>query len=172
MIIISDTTPLRYLIQIEKVDILEKLFGKVIIPEKVAEELQRPKTPQQVKDWMQARPAWLEVRKADLSVFTPHKKIDDGEREAFALAVELNADAVLLDDKDATTEAVRLKLDVIPTFTILENAAEQNLIDLPSIVDEMRKTSFRLPPEEEIQAMLERDRQRKLAQEQEHDINL
>lgn len=172
MIIISDTTPLRYLIQIEKVNILEKLFGKVIIPEKVAEELQRPKTPLQVKDWMQARPAWLEVRKADLSVFTPQKKIDDGEREAFALAVELNADAVLLDDKDATTEAVRLKLDVIPTFTILENAAEQNLIDLPSIVDEIRKTSFRLPPEEEIQAMLERDRQRKLAQEQEPDINL
>lgn len=161
MIIVSDTTPLRYLIQIEKVQILEKLFGKVIIPERVSEELQRPKTPQKVKDWMQARPAWLEVRTADLSVFTPQKKIDDGEREAFALALELKADAVLLDDKDATTEAARLNIDVIPTFTILESAAEQDLIDLPVTIDEMRRTSFRLPPEEEIQAMLERDRKRK-----------
>lgn len=164
MIIVSDTTPLRYLIQIEKVHILETLFGRVIIPEKVAEELQRPKTPQKVKDWMQNRPGWLEVMMADLSVFTPQKKIDDGEREAFALAITLKADAILLDDKDATTEAARLKLDVIPTFAILESAAEQGLIDLPLTIDEMRKTSFRLPPEDEIQAMLERDRKRKESQ--------
>jgi len=55
MIIVSDTTPLRYLIEIDEIYVLEKLFGEVIIPEKVAEELQRPKTPQQVKDWMQGR---------------------------------------------------------------------------------------------------------------------
>ncbi|MFN0124887.1 MAG: hypothetical protein ACKV2V_30655 [Blastocatellia bacterium] len=111
---------------------------------------------------MQARPAWLEVRRADVSLFIPHKRIDEGERQAFALAIELKADAVLFDDKDATTEAARLSLSVIPTFTILEAAAEQNLIDLPDTVDEMRKTSFRLPPEDEIQAMLARDQQRKL----------
>ena len=56
MIIISDTTPLRYLIEIEEVHILPKLFGKVIIPEKVSEELQDPKTPEAVKGWIQALP--------------------------------------------------------------------------------------------------------------------
>ncbi|MEO6726127.1 MAG: DUF3368 domain-containing protein [Blastocatellia bacterium] len=161
MIIVSDTTPLRYLIEIAEVQLLETLFGKVIIPEKVAEELQRPKTPQQVKDWMLARPAWLEVRKADLSLFTPQKKIDDGEREAFALALELNADAVLLDDKNALPEAKRLNLQTIALFTLLERAAARNLIDLPLAVAAMRKTSFRLPPEPAIQAMLERDALRK-----------
>ena len=45
MITVSDTAPLRYLIEIEATHILEILFGQVIIPEKVAEELQRPKTP-------------------------------------------------------------------------------------------------------------------------------
>jgi predicted nucleic acid-binding protein len=45
MITVSNTTPLRYLIEIEKVHIIEALFGRVFIPEKVAEELQRPKTP-------------------------------------------------------------------------------------------------------------------------------
>ncbi len=161
MIIVSDTTPLRYLIEIEEIHILEKLFGEVIIPEKVAEELQRPKTPQQVKDWMQARPGWLHVRKADLSFFIPQKKIDEGEREAFALALELKADAVLLDDKDATTEAARHNILTIPTFTILERAAAGNLLDLPLTVDAMRRTSFRLPSEKDITAMLERDRLRK-----------
>jgi len=161
MITVSNTTPLRYLIEIEKVHILETLFGRVFIPEKVAEELLRPKTPQKVKDWMQSRPTWLEVKKADLSVFTPQKKIHDGEREAFALALALKADAVLIDDKDALPEARRLGLQTVSLFTILERAAARDLIDLPQTVDEMRKTSFRLPPEDEIQYMLKRDQQRK-----------
>lgn len=161
MIIVSDTTPIRYLVEIEKTFLLETLFGKVIIPEKVAEELGRPKTPQIVKDWMQNRPAWIEVRRANLSLYAPQIKIDDGEREAFALAIELKADAVLLDDKDATTEAARIHIDVIPTFTILEIAAARDLIDLASTIDEMRGTSFRLPPQHIIDEMLERDRKRK-----------
>lgn len=63
MIVISDTTPLRYLIEIEETHILEKLFRRVIISEKVFEELQGEKTPEQVKAWIQSRPAWLEVKK-------------------------------------------------------------------------------------------------------------
>lgn len=166
MIIVSDTTPLRYLIEIEKVHILENLFGKVIIPEKVAEELQRPKTPQKVKDWMEEHPSWLDVRKADTSLFTPTKKIGEGEREAFALALELRADAVLLDDKGAAVEAARHNILSIPTFTILEQAAARNLIDLPATVDQMRSTTFRLPSDEDIKAMLERDRKRQQVKEQ------
>lgn len=160
-IIISDTTPLRYLIEIEAAHILETLFGTVIIPEKVAAELQRQRTPQKVKDWMQSRPAWLAVMKADTSLFTPQKKIGDGEREAFALALELKADAVLLDDEGALLEAHRLNIPTIRLFAILEAAAEKKLLDLPRTVDAIRKTSFRLPPVRLIEAMLERDRQRK-----------
>ncbi len=160
MIVISDTTPLRYLIEIEQVHILETLFGKIIIPEKVADELQHPKTPHQVKSWMQALPDWLEVRKADLTFFTPQKKIDDGEREAFALALELNADAVLLDDKYALTEAKRLNLQTIALFTLFEIAAARNLINLPQTIEAIRRTNFRLPPESDIQTMLARDAQR------------
>lgn len=161
MIVISDTTPLRYLIEIEQVQILEILFGKIIIPEKVAEELQHSKTPQKVKDWMLTLPVWLEIRKADLTLFTSQKKIDDGEREAFALAIELKADAILLDDKNALSEARRLKLQTIALFTLFERAAARKLIDLPKTVTAMRQTNFRLPPEPVIQAMLARDAKRK-----------
>ena len=71
----------------------------------------------------------------------------------------------MLDDKDALPEAKRLNLQTLATFTILERAAEEGLLDLPQVIDEMRKTSFRLPPEEVIEAMLERDRQKKEAKE-------
>lgn len=161
MIVLSDTTPLRYLIEIDEIDVLEKLFGEVIIPEKVDEELQRPKTPQKIKNWIQARPTWLKVRKADVLLLVPVRKIGDGEREALALALELKADVVLMDDKDAAAEAQRHHILTVPTFAILEQAAARNLLDLPTTVDAMRKTSFRLPPEEIIEVMLRRDRQRK-----------
>jgi len=161
MIVISDTTPLRYLIEIDKAFILEGLFVSVIIPPAVFAELQRPKTPQLVKDWIAHHPAWLEVRQADLALYTPQKRIGDGEREAFALALQLRADAVLLDDKGALVEAKRLSFVTIRTFDLLERAAEQGLIDLPEAIDRMKRTSFRLPPAETIEAMLERDQQRK-----------
>lgn len=51
MIIVSDTTPFRYLIEVDTVDILATLFGQVIIPEAVAGELQHQNTPQKIKDW-------------------------------------------------------------------------------------------------------------------------
>ena len=163
MTIISDTTPLRYLIEIEKAYILESLFGKVIIPQAVFNDLQRPKTPQPVKEWIVKHPAWLEVRQADLSLYTPQKRIGAGECEAFALALELQADAVLLDDKGAMVEARRLGLMTIRTFDILERAAKENLLDLPETIDRIKRTSFRLPPAKIIDEILERDRQRKQA---------
>lgn len=163
MIVISDTTPLRYLIETDLVHILEALFGNVIIPQAVFAELQHAKTPLKVKNLIASHPVWLEVRQADLSTFTPRKQIGQGELEAFALALELNATAVLLDDRAAMVEAQRHNITTIPTFAILAEAAAQDLIDLPNAVALMRQTTLRLPSEAEIEMMLERDRQRKLA---------
>lgn len=164
MIIISDTTPFRYLIEIEAIDILATLFGQVIIPEAVAGELQRAKTPQKVKDWIQAPPAWLEIRKADLSYFTPLEQLGPGETEAIALALELKADAVLIDETDGKDEAVRVGLVVLRTLTILETAAIQEMIDLPPIIALLKQTTFRATPKL-YQDLLDRDALRKQAKQ-------
>jgi predicted nucleic acid-binding protein len=52
MIIIADTSPLCYLILIDCIDILPKLYSQVIITEEVYQELQAPKTPEKVKQWI------------------------------------------------------------------------------------------------------------------------
>jgi predicted nucleic acid-binding protein len=62
MIVISDTSPLNYLILIECIDVLPELYGRVVIPEGVLAELQRESTPQVVKKWIAAHPDWLEMQ--------------------------------------------------------------------------------------------------------------
>jgi predicted nucleic acid-binding protein len=62
MIVIADATPLRYLILIEAIDILSALYGRVLIAQMVADELQRPRTPPPVRQWMATAPVWLEIR--------------------------------------------------------------------------------------------------------------
>jgi len=68
MIIVSDTSPLHYLIQIDETHILKDLFGRVIIPEAVNAEMQREKTPSEVRNWITTHPSWLEVRRSDTSL--------------------------------------------------------------------------------------------------------
>lgn len=143
MIIISDTTPFRYLIEIEAVEILEKLFERVIIPETVFAELRAENTPENVRTWIQSAPAWVEVRQANVSLFSPLTEIHDGEHEAIALALELKADALLIDDRDGRREAKRAGLFIIPTLAALELAAKKDLIDLPEMIERLSKTTFR-----------------------------
>ncbi len=119
MIIVSDTSPINYLVLIGQINILEKLFGRVLIPQAVFNEMQREKTPASVKAWIDAAPPWLEVRQADPAWFTPKRVIGDGEREAIALAKELNAFAILMDDRDGTKEARENNLQVLGTINIL-----------------------------------------------------
>jgi predicted nucleic acid-binding protein len=161
MIIISDTSPINYLILIGEVDILEKLFGRVIIPQAVFNEVRREKTPPEVKAWISTAPAWLEVRQADLTWFTPTKKIGDGEREAIALAKELSADAILIDDRDGSAEARKMSLTVLSTITLLDGAAQRRLLDLPAAIDRLRQTTFRFPPTQIVEDLLKKDAERK-----------
>jgi predicted nucleic acid-binding protein len=165
MIVVSNTTPLRYLIEIDEVHILEKLFGRVIISEKVREELQGKKTPQIVKLWIQSPPSWLEVRHANPSLFTPEKRIQEGERQAIALTIELKPNALLIDDADAMKEAARLSLPFMRTLRVMEEASKQGFLDdLPEAIEKLRQTTFHMPSDEFIiEPMLERDRKRKLA---------
>ena len=162
MIIVSDTTPLHYLILIGELEILPALAPTIIIPSAVLQELQHVRAPEAVKRWLATPPAWLEIRHANLSLFTPRKKIGPGETAAIALALELGA-ALLVDDSDAIKEAHRLQLSTLRLFTLLEIAAGKGLLDLTEAIGKMRQTSFHLPPAEVVEALLARDRQRKQA---------
>ncbi len=161
MIIISDTTSINYLVLIGEIHILEKLFGRVIIPDAVFVEFHNPGTPQLVTNWADSSPAWLEVRTASPTFIAQVKKLGAGEREAIALAIELQANAVLIDERKGTKEARKNNLLVLGTLAILERAGEMEYLDFPTALALLRQTNFRLPPSDIIQQMLDRDTLRK-----------
>lgn len=61
MIVVSNTSPLGYLVLIQSIDVLPELFGRVVVPETVAEELSHPKAPDGVRAWIADPPSWLDM---------------------------------------------------------------------------------------------------------------
>ena len=161
MIVIADTTPLNCLVLIEETDMLPRLFGRVLIPPAVLGELQDPETPELVRSWLANAPTWLEARPLRSAPDPMLDYLDAGEREAIALAEELKADQILLDEIDARHEAARRKLPFIGTLGILRRAAQLGLTDLASALNRLRQTTFYVDPEL-IQSLLEEDSKRKL----------
>jgi predicted nucleic acid-binding protein len=62
-VVVSDTSPLHYLILCGLDAVLARLFERVIIPPTVFAELQHPNTPAPVQEWMQSLPNWVAVQK-------------------------------------------------------------------------------------------------------------
>jgi predicted nucleic acid-binding protein len=156
-VVVSDTSPLHYLILCGAVEILPRLFKQVVIPPTVFLELQQPNTPARVKQWADALPAWLTVRKPSALKLT--LDVDAGELEAICLAQEIHATAVLMDDRAGRAAAQQCGLAVVGTIGLLEQAAVRGLLDLPEAIARLQQTNARLDPKL-ILAALDRDRVR------------
>jgi hypothetical protein len=95
MIVVCDTTPIRHLTAIGRVDLMPTLYDSLIVLAAVWRELQAESTPADVKRSLEPRHAWMIVRSPaglgmDVSRFA---SLDAGECEAIQLAIELRADA-------------------------------------------------------------------------------
>lgn len=160
MIVIADTTPLNYLVVIQQAHLLPRLFGQVLIPPAVFDELQDPETPAPVRTWLANSSSWLQVQPLHRPPGPELDYLDEGERQAIALAEELHADQVLLDETDARKEAERRKLPFIGTLGILRRAAQLDLIDLPATLARLQQTTFYIDPAL-IRSLLDEDAQRR-----------
>ncbi|HWB30314.1 MAG TPA: hypothetical protein VG736_07410 [Vicinamibacterales bacterium] len=144
MIVVADTSPLRYLILIQHVHVLQDLYGEIVAPPTVLAELTSPRAPQEVRTWYANKPAWLRAQTPRDALPHLRRVIDDGEREAIALAVEIKADALLMDDRDGRREAESLSLSVLGTLRVLSDAALHGFADLPAAIERLRATNFRM----------------------------
>jgi predicted nucleic acid-binding protein len=154
MVVVPDTSPINYLVLIAQIDLLAGLYNRILIPPAVLAELKHPLAPKPVRDWANNAPQWLEVHSPKSSLILP--KLDLGETEAIALATEVHADLVLIDEQEGRQEAVLRGLKVAGTLSVLDEADQAGLVIFDDAVAELRKTSFRVS-----QAVLSEIRQKR-----------
>lgn len=156
-VVVSDTSPLHYLILCDAQDVLPRLFAEVVIPPTVFRELQQTNTPSPARAWARSLPMWVRVQAP--AVLDPSLQLDQGELEAICLAKEIKAAAILMDDRAGRNAAVRHGIPVTGTLGVLEMAAARGLIQLANTITKLQQTNARLDPEL-VRAALERDRVR------------
>jgi predicted nucleic acid-binding protein len=143
VIVVSDTSPFNYLVQMTRIDLLKKLFGSVYVPDRVVQELTHAGSPSVVRDWADNLPDWVVVRPAPLTIPEAVSGLDPGERDAIALAVEIRADRLLADDLRARKAAVQLGFQIVGTLGVLASAADAGHLDFEAAIVELLGLGFR-----------------------------
>jgi predicted nucleic acid-binding protein len=141
--VVADTGPPHYLVLIDAVFVLPKLFGTVLVPEQVRNELQHVRTPKPGRDWLATEPPWLKVMPAPYITSLRLPKLGDGERAVIVMAMNVHADLVLMDDRAATAIALQAGFAVTGTLGVLVRAARRGLIDLEDAFARLKATNFR-----------------------------
>ena len=145
MIVVSDTSPINYLVLIELQDLLPKLLHRVLIPEAVHRELQSTEAPDPIKRFLAKAPDWLEVRPSP-EIDPALRHLDSGEREVISLALLIGADSVLLDERKGRQAARERGLRVSGTLGLIRLGSARKLIALKDVLDRLEKTNFRASP--------------------------
>lgn len=145
MIVVSNTSPIINLAAVGQLDLLRQLYGKVIIPQAVYHEIAVLGTGQpgamevQTLGWIETKP----VRNRTLAMAL-QAELDEGEAETIALALELQANLLLLDERRGRFVASRLGLKFIGLLGVLIEAKENDFISAvrPILDDLVTKAGF------------------------------
>ncbi len=146
MKVICDVAVLIGLAKIGKLNLLEKLFGKIYIPEGVYNEVViKGRGRIGAKEIDQAK--WISKTKVKdrTAVNLLFSEFGQGESEVLVLGKELKADWLILDDARARTAAISAGYRIIGLACILLLAKQRNLIeDIKPLFDELVDKNFRL----------------------------
>jgi predicted nucleic acid-binding protein len=104
--------------------------------------LKHPAAPKPVRDWMDDLPGWVEVLRPKNTLSLA--QLDLGESEAIALATEMRAEVLLIDDQAGRQEAARRGLRVAGTLAVLDEADQAGLVDFKLVLARLLQTSFRV----------------------------
>lgn len=146
MIIVSDTTPISELAKVNYLNLLPKLFGRVMIPQGVHDELTTGQHPAALRV---RELSWLDVvavnNRLAVKELQQVGNLDLGESEAIALAEEMNADRLLIDEKAARRVAMARNLPLIGTMGVLLLVKRQGeLENVKDVLDQMQQQGTRI----------------------------
>ena len=146
MIVISNASPLIGLCRINRLHLLRDLWSNILIPEAVYQEVVvhgsgRPgaqSVANACRDWIQVRTVSNRCEVEALQAI-----LDDGEAEAIALGQELQANLLLLDNREPRLFAKKVGLPVMGTVGILRFAWQKGLLGSPGDeLSELQRKGF------------------------------
>ena len=147
IVVVADTSPLNYLIQINCDHALPALYERVLVPPAVVQELERASAVATVRAWLSRMPGWIVVRELRLTPEDPAlAALDPGERQAIQLARQERADLVLMDERLGVRVARAQGLVVTGTLGVLLQATARGFVNLDKALRDLEATDFRCSP--------------------------
>jgi predicted nucleic acid-binding protein len=134
-VLISDTSCLVILSKINKLHLLNQLFGKILITPEIADE------------YGKFLPEWIEIRnpKDKISQKIINASLDLGEASVIALAMEFENPLLILDDLKARNFAESINLPYTGTMGVLLDAKKNSFMSsLKNILEQIDQTDFRI----------------------------
>ena len=150
MIVVSDTTPIISLIKINRLDLLEKLFQEVLIPDAVYRELTTNQSfsaeAEVVKNakFLKVSPV---QNKQSIQILQAVSGLDDGESEAIVLAGEKQSDVLIIDERRGRKVAQQLGITITGTVGILVQANDEGMLskaDAKTCLNFLKQSNIRL----------------------------
>lgn len=143
-LVVSDASPLIHLAAINRLELVPNLVESVVLPPAVFEEITvQGRGKPGAKEIAEA--AWVNVFACQNTNLLARfmAELDAGEAEALTLAVELKADAVLMDERLGRSVASRENIRTIGLLGLLIEAETGGLIQLVTPeMDALRRSGF------------------------------
>lgn len=144
MIVVSDTSCISNLLLINQLDLLQKIYFEIYIPPAVYKEILMLEKGDRDLNYFKSR-HWIVLENnftKNISL-SPPKYIDAGEAEAIDLAIHLNADRLLIDERKGTILANELGITTIGLLGVLVIAKENNFIlSVKELLDQLIENNF------------------------------
>lgn len=145
--VIADTSPIQYLFQLDLLELLPRLYGGILVPTAVQEELERGRTLGVHLPTVAGLP-WVRIVEPQTRVLLPLASgLGAGELQVMALAKETAGHLALLDDRRARRFADLLGVVYTGTLGVLLKAKRARMLeDLAPICDSLERSGFRMSP--------------------------
>lgn len=148
--VVSDTGPLIALARVERLGLLRRLYGQIVIPSAVRDELALGSDRPGAKALAIALEAgWVSVQPATYPDMVSEiaRHLDRGEAEAIALAGQRSARFLLIDDAKGRRVARQRGIRVVGVAGMLLAAKSQGVLGaVGPVLDELSRTGYRLSP--------------------------
>ena len=135
--IVCDASCLILLNKINRLELLQRLFGTINITEIISKEFNA-----QVPQWMVIHKSESALQKGLLNI------LGAGEASAIALATQLDDSLLIIDETKGRKIAKRMGLDITGTLGLLLVAKKKGHISsVKMVINEIQSTNFRVSPE-------------------------